>query len=297
MPATRLLCLLGSAAAAAARDKDAYVADWARAGSAERCNAPDCEWIARFPAIDVGCRIIIDNVGLTTGGAPAFRVVFDDGRSIKLDARNATNPFATRPALCEYVTATPKKGIALLMVANAPRYLFRLWPQFLNKLLYASENSLRPFLWLGEIPYLRPNEECLASREMRHITNHRRLARSWYDGAEDPTRPSNHYAKMPAALATLDAPGIEGLYYVDLDAVARYPFTPPNLAEHFDGKSDISFRWNHVEGGPENRLRWQVKGSRFYVRDSEEGRGFMSAWFYHRCTPCGNHAIDAMSLP
>ena len=86
---------------------------------------------------------------------------------------------------------------------------------------------------------------------------------------------------MPAALATLDAPGIEGLYYVDLDAVARYPFTSPNLAEHL-AKSDISFRWNHVEGGPENRLRWQVKGSRFYVRDSEEGRGFMSAWFYHR---------------
>ena len=57
MPATRLICLLASAAAAA-RDKDAYVADWARAGSADRCNAPDCEWMARFPAIDVGCRII-----------------------------------------------------------------------------------------------------------------------------------------------------------------------------------------------------------------------------------------------
>ena len=32
--------------------------------------------------------------------------------------------------------------------------MYRLWPQFLNKLLYASENSLRPFVWLGEIPYL-----------------------------------------------------------------------------------------------------------------------------------------------
>ena len=65
MPATRLICLLASAAAAA-RDKDAYVADWARAGSAARCDAPDCAWMARFPAIDVGCRIIIDNVGLTS---------------------------------------------------------------------------------------------------------------------------------------------------------------------------------------------------------------------------------------
>ena len=55
-----------SAAVAAAREKDAYVADWARAGSAARCDAPDWAWMARFPAIDVGCRIIIDNVGLTS---------------------------------------------------------------------------------------------------------------------------------------------------------------------------------------------------------------------------------------
>ena len=30
---------------------------------------------------------------------------------------------------------------------------------------------------------------------------------------------SNHYVKMPAVLAALAAPGIAGVYYVDLDAV------------------------------------------------------------------------------
>ena len=33
---------------------------------------------------------------------------------------------------------------------------------------------------------------------------------------------SNHYIKMPAMLAALAAPGINGVYFVDLDAVVRY---------------------------------------------------------------------------
>ena len=41
---------------------------------------------------------------------------------------------------------------------------------------------------------------------------------------------SNHYVKMPATIATLAAPGVAGLYYVDLDAVVEHPWTIPHVA-------------------------------------------------------------------
>jgi len=85
---------------------------------------------------------------------------------------------------------------------------------------------------------------------------------------------------MPAMLAALAAPGIKGVYFVDLDAVVRYPWSvdPAALAEHRNGYSDVSFLVR------EDWLRWQVKGSRFYARDSKRGRNFFAAWFRHRCT-------------
>ena len=84
---------------------------------------------------------------------------------------------------------------------------------------------------------------------------------------------------MPATLATLAAPGVTGLYYVDLDAVVEHPWTIPQdlLAEHRANLSDVSF-------GIMDSLRWKVHGSRFYVRDTGRGRDFFAAWFRHRCT-------------
>ena len=84
---------------------------------------------------------------------------------------------------------------------------------------------------------------------------------------------------MPATLATLAAPGVTGLYYVDLDAVVEHPWTIPQdlLAEHRANLSDVSF-------GIMDVLRWKVHGSRFYVRDTSRGRDFFAAWFRHRCT-------------
>ena len=58
---------------------------------------------------------------------------------------------------------------------------------------------------------------------------------------------------MPATIATLAAPGVAGLYYVDLDAVVEHPWTIPQdlLAEHRANLSDVSF-------GIMDSLRWKV---------------------------------------
>ena len=59
----------------------------------------------------------------------------------------------TRPALCEYAPRkTTSSEVALLMVANEPSYLFKMWGPFLNKLLWAVDAGLRPMLWLGDLP-------------------------------------------------------------------------------------------------------------------------------------------------
>ena len=84
---------------------------------------------------------------------------------------------------------------------------------------------------------------------------------------------------MPATLAALAAPDIKGLYYVDLDTVARAPWpAKADLSEHKHNFSDVSFRRN---SGP---MLWKVTGSRYYVRDSPKGRAFFANWFANRCT-------------
>lgn len=113
-----------------ANDTDEYVRHWARAGDRGRCDAENCDWMAGVGAIDVGCRIQIDRAGLANDSSPAFSLEFND-HVLSIDARcaSAITRFRTRPALCEYVPATPRRNtseVALLMVANAPAYLFRL---------------------------------------------------------------------------------------------------------------------------------------------------------------------------
>jgi len=113
-----------------------------------------------FGPIDVGCRVEIDQLGLSEHGrTPTISWVFADGRRLRVDPLNAEKEsahFAARPALCEYVPVGPPRNasgeVALLMVANSPTYLFRLWLLFLNKLLFATDAGLRPFLWVGELP-------------------------------------------------------------------------------------------------------------------------------------------------
>jgi hypothetical protein len=299
-----LYILLASTARAAlaANDTDEYVNNWvnnwARAGEKDRCDAKNCEWMAGFGAIDVGCRIQIDSAGLANDSTPAFSLEFND-HVLSIDARCASSitRFRTRPALCEYVPATARQNtseVALLMVANAPAYLFRLWGPFLNKLLFATDAGLRPFLWLGDMPsgLRKPTSDaCLHSREMRHILgHHRRLGRSFYEGHINAGECSNHYVrsrrgepgsilkrrvdacraqvKMPATLATLAHPEIKGLYYLDLDAVSRFPWThhgEPGIKQHLKQEHERGYSAVAFSRGSNSKrfgkLRWQVHGS------------------------------------
>ena len=238
---------------------------------------------------------MIASVSPTVAG-PRLTLVFNDGNGKTIDTVDAKNVhhFVTRPALCEYVPKTSARRntseVAFLMVANAPSYLFRLWGPFLNKLLFATDAGMRPMIWLGELPpaLRKPTSEaCLHSAEMksRTIALSRPRITSYYDGNHTADECSNHYIKMPATLAALAHPEIKGLYYVDLDSVARYPWvTSKRPREHENNFSDVSFHPVDRDGLKMGRMRWHVSGNRYYARGSRTGRAFFANWFANRCT-------------
>ena len=231
-------------------DLDAYVRSWAAGGTSRRCgdvgSHGDCSWLSGFGPIDVACTIHIDRVGLLddTRG-PALTLKFHDGEELSISTENAHNidRFIARPALCEYVPKhrpVQATDAGLVMVSNSPSYLLRLWPPFLNKLLYATDAGLRTFLWIGELPEGLEKPSSQACFDSVQVTQHHRRLRSFYDSRHGGDAPrgqnggrkmdetaSNHYVKMPSALAALAAPGIEGVYYVDLDAVTSSAHTDP----------------------------------------------------------------------
>ncbi len=265
-----LASLCTTRGALVAKDKDHYVRYWARNRDKGRCNAKHCEFFRDFGPIDVACRIEIDHVG-----APMLSLVFNDGQTLSMDARDASSitRFAHRPALCEY--ATNRTGdVALLMAAPAPSDLFRLFGPFLNKLLFATDAGLRPLLWIGDM-----------TRGVRDCST---AASAGPPGGEC----SDHAVKMPATLAALANPEIKGLHYLELDAVIRYPWTISDklLQEHQNGYSAVAFS-RGANSERFGRLRWQVNGDRFYARDSTIGRQFIANWFNNRCMFKDAHSL------
>ena len=383
---------------------DDYVKDWAGAGSVGRCGSDHCDWMKDFGAIDVGCTFDVGRIGLNVkdaargGRGPELVFTFGDGTTFAAGNRDrqAHDRFLRRPAVCEYAPGAATKpqggGPALLMVANGPYYLFRLWPLFLNKLLYASDAGLRPFIWLGELPPTleeataprcldskpgkarreklatqkaareaerlakmsaqcragdsetfwydneqrncahvakRPERRCSRRSQTTHEyayqacphvcgwcrgrrlgfgnssrtsgrrlgrafgTSGRRLGRSFYDGetpdeswvmAEDVTRVSNHYIKMPAAVAVLRDPSVSSLFFVDLDAVTQFPWEASDMALKPKDYNDVRLRAPVVFGQTgHDSLAWQVHGSRYSLR-GQYAVDFMARWFENRCS-------------
>ena len=225
----RRVCLLTCAVVATPKKTHIlsnYAAEWAAGGTDGRCGTDKCEWMKRFGAIDTGCGFDV-RAGLSedfaeSGPALSFVLADDSRLAVSPGDAEAAARFRDRPILCEYVAgggrkpATASTDVALLMVASSSEYLFRLWPLFLNKLLYASDTGLRPFLWIGDLPpalHEATSPECLDSypaRLFRNETGRRRLGQSFYDGhisaslssVHDVSWVSNHYIKMPAAIAT-----------------------------------------------------------------------------------------------
>jgi len=317
-----------TAAASDAEARRAYVASWASANSQARGGYVGHDLFEHFGPIDVGCRIEIDHAGLHRANAgrrrpPTISWVYADGQRLRVDPLNAprmNSLFAERPALCEYVPTGPRNAtgeVALLMVANSPTYLFRLWLLFLNKLLFATDAGLRPFVWVGDLPAAArspTNPACLESLEVRCRVNHtaegcvlargrarchmhpnnpacaeRRLFQSHYDG-QSPSNHladvSNHYIKMPATLATLDAPDVAALYFEDLDTTVHWPWAasvPLALEDHHNNASRKDVVFNSQHDPDFGHAQWRTRSSKFYARDTPAVRGFFARWFANRC--------------
>ncbi|KAK7248260.1 hypothetical protein SO694_00129062 [Aureococcus anophagefferens] len=121
----------------------------------------------------------------------------------------------------------------------------------------------------------------------------RRLGRSFYDGeapdeswvmAEDVTRVSNHYIKMPAAVAVLRDPSVSSLFFVDLDAVTQFPWEASDMALKPKDENDVRLRAPVVFGlTSHDSLAWQVHGSRYSLR-GQYAVDFMARWFENRCS-------------
>ena len=286
-----------------------YVEAWRTPNETSRCGVAKrkhCDWLRAFGPVDVGCTFEIVSMGLSPGKeeaprGPELLFRFAGGTRLRVAPGADRSPFRERPAVCKYAlrggaTKAPSGDgeVALLMVSNAAEYLFRLWPLFLNKLLYATDAGLAPYLWIGELPPALERTTapaCLNSLEGKRLGRGRRLDPSFYDGRVDRGDVglvSNHYVKMVAAVATLRDPGIRGLYFSDLDALAAWPWAPPSaatLAVHRSGASDVTFHTAHDKSFDAKRgLYWRASGSRFYARDSPFALDFFSRWFANRCS-------------
>lgn len=124
---------------------DAELAAHVRRCASERRETAFC-WMADASRVDGGCSFaarpgLLDGGGAAAAG-PALALRFDGGRAWTAEPHtlNASAAFAARPRLCAF--ADPSLGPrdvapAVLVVANDLEYLFRLWPYFVNKILWA----------------------------------------------------------------------------------------------------------------------------------------------------------------
>ena len=132
---------------------DTYEAELAsRVGGCEAGDESAFCWMVQRH-VDVGCRFSL-RVGLSAEGVaaagPALELRFDGGAArwtAEPHSLNASGAFAARQRLCAF--SDPALDLAgpspaVLVVANDLEYLFRLWPYFVNKVLWARARRVRP---------------------------------------------------------------------------------------------------------------------------------------------------------
>ena len=104
-----------------------------------------------------------------------------------------------KPRLCALATEQTDPSPSLLLIANNVDYVFRLWPYFINKVMWASTTKHRLSIWIGELPKIvaaKSGDGCRASKQKQSLYS-RRLKQSYY--ASQRQKSSNHHAKMLAA--------------------------------------------------------------------------------------------------
>ena len=290
--------LLLAACCSAATDVERWEDRWSS-------GAWDDGWRAQVGPVDVTCefryRLGIRD-GKVGGTRPALAVAYgrpapygpSRQRIVFEPDAAAADDFAATPRLCEYRSSKTINGSAPadLMVASSVGYLFRLWPYFVNHVRYGEAAGHRVFVWIGELPEglaTTVNGGCRSSRQGQLLLSEgmlpdQRKLKSVYYGRGDGYEAlnSNHYNKIPASAAVLDRPGVDGLFYADLDSYFDVAaLQEPRLADaiHGAGTLDLSFFSNAGSSAP----FWNVKGCAFYARRSPLASAVLDGWIEERC--------------
>ena len=315
MPLAVALVVLGALAAEGLKSvprsgdtEAAWVERW-RSGGADRClvdkdeQAPHCAWLALAGPVDVGCRFEVASTGLAAGVAsagPALRVVAGRRTSPRtFHAEWDRHAPLAAPALCSHGLdrgAPRRGGVVAVVAASSIPYVFKEWAALVNKVAYFGAMGVDWALWIGDLDDRLSVEEtptCAARAD-----NVPGLRKHWvseskgsvYDG--DASRAvSNHLIKILAVYAMSDRPGVTGVAYVDLDAMAHRedilklldgdhtPLHGDHGAETFLG---VMLGTTHPKGF--RMPFWQTSSNRFYVkaRDPHAAK-LLGLWMAHRC--------------
>ena len=276
--------------------------------------------LAKVGPVDVACRVEVAATGFK-GTLPRTLVVVEGTRQGWRTFRGVRDDPATlaMPSLCAYGVSGPPRqaGVVGLVAASSLAYLFREWAAFVNKVAYFSAARLDWSLWLGDLDdALATTVEAACARRPESLGTVRvKASDSLYVG--DAARAnSNHLVKVVAAYALLDRPGVTGVAYVDMDAMAPRPaidaaarraaplavFSPVPGGRRRLRWSDAAWtKWLDAlkRGAPEPSFRqprpawwsrsagggfWQTKSMRFYV-DAREELSFeiLGRWLGNRC--------------
>ena len=248
-------------------------------------------WMDDASNVDASCRFAA-RAGLVSMGAssvgPLLDLRFDDDTKAWAAVPHAltgtkAHAFSSKPRLCALATDQTDPSPSLLLIANSVDYVFRLWPYFINKVMWASTTKHRLSIWIGELPKIvaaKSGDGCRASKQKQSLYS-RRLKQSYY--ASTPQKSSNHHAKMLAAYRLLADPHVTGLYYVDMDAYVRpdalFAAVPALFRKaHYDDAVDVLF-----ENARDPGLFWHLHGDTFYLRDVALSRIFLKEWLERRC--------------
>ncbi|KAJ8603814.1 hypothetical protein CTAYLR_000239 [Chrysophaeum taylorii] len=273
-----------------------------------------CDWMTQAGKVDTSCRFTIRS-GLQPSSStappelrtsPAMHLWFDTNRgpfgqrAIVVDPLNSSIVERHGPIVCMYANVDVEPPApAILMVVNSFDYLYHLWPNFVNKILWARSVNMNIAVFIGELSSEIANSigpECSRSRVMQlfragedpyhNAQRRRRLARSYYSlhGRRDDLN-SNHHIKMISTYAMLDHPLVGGVFYFDMDTFAeplefgnRSSLEEKLLNIHVDNKVDVLFENSHSRD-----LFWHVPGRLYYVRDTMLARRFIAGWLHFRC--------------
>ncbi|KAJ8613800.1 hypothetical protein CTAYLR_004901 [Chrysophaeum taylorii] len=259
-----------------------------------------CEWMRHAESVDVGCQFTIrsglwSEPGEQSHSGPGAKFTFP-GRRGEIVVTPKSRAITKRPMLC--LSDEAKGRPVVLMVANSFEYLFRVWPYFAHKYVWATTAAKLPVaLWVGGLAeHLRHSVggDCHNYTKLFNKGQkvyHRAGHDSYYSQLGEKEINSNHFCKVLALYALIEQPGVQGMLYTDIDSVISQKFydrvdltSEVFSRPHATGRYDVLFG----EKGP---TFFRVRSNHFYMRDSILTRVLLAAWMKFRCGFKDQHAL------